>query len=373
MLPMMQTTAPSTHTLIELQKAFGVGAIFPTQLVVVANPGETTSDENRTKWLNSTCEALGHIAEHVNTKMQAWSSLPPFTNEAFAGLMILDGKCQTEGQGPSIGNWNTAGTPYAATTVLISYQIDPFSTEGQAWITALRDAIDTPDAKKVASWYVTGTGPIEMDAAGLTFARLPMMVGLMMCVVFVVISIASRSIIAPLRAVFCLLWMLVVTYGLAIYTYQDGLLSFLSWSQLGQRETGAMSWLSVPMAGAMMVGLGLDYDIFYSERVIEEWEYGYDERQAATRALGATANTITAAGCIMVVAFGALLVSETPALNEIAFLLIVSVIVDCFITTKVIIPCAMSLLGKLNFWPRKHRVLPGPGQLLSLPGVPPAH
>merc|ERR1719263_10182 len=130
-----------------------------------------------------------------------------------------------------------------------------------------------------------------------------------------------------------------MTYGLAIYTYQDGLLSFLNLPQLGKRESGAMSWLSPAMAGAMLVGLGLDYDIFYSERVIEEWEHGYNEKEAAVRALGATANTISAAGCIMVVAFLALLVSTTPALNEIAFLLIISVIIDCFITTKVIIPC----------------------------------
>merc|ERR1719506_358450 len=179
----------------------------------------------------------------------------------------------------------------------------------------------------------------------------------MMCVVFVVIASAFRSVVAPLRAVFCLMWMLVLVFGAAVYIYQDGLLSFLNWSQLGKRDSGAMSWLSPAMAGAMMVGLGLDYDIFYSERVVEEWEHGYNEKESAVRALGATANTISAAGLIMVVAFVALLVSETPVLNEIAFLLTVSIIIDCFITTKIIIPCAMALLSRVNFWPRKQPTL----------------
>jgi len=361
LLPMMPTDSSATHNLIELQNSFGVGAVFPTQLILVAPPGSTSTDSNLTQWLQGTCDQLGLIAEHVNSKMDSLQQA--FTSKAFSGAMILNGRCQTT---PGPGKWNTGGVPHTATLVMISYPIDPFSTQGQKWIAALREAIDTPSAKAVASWYVYGTGPVQIDASQATFDRFPIMVAMMMCVVFVVIALSFKSFVAPARAVFCLLWMLVVTYGLAIFTYQDGLLSFLNWSQLGKRESGAMSWLSPAMAGAMMVGLGLDYDIFYSERVVEEWEHGYDEKESAVRALGATANTISAAGLIMVVAFAALLVSETPCLNEIAFLLTVSIIIDCFITTKIIIPCAMALLSRSNFWPRKQPGLPAREQV-SLP------
>ena len=54
-------------------------------------------------------------------------------------------------------------------------------------------------------------------------------------------------------------------------------------------------------------------------------------------------------------AFGALLFSDSAALNQIGFLLIVGVLIDCFITTKIIIPTAMALLP-CNFWPRKRPV-----------------
>jgi len=114
-----------------------------------------------------------------------------------------------------------------------------------------------------------------------------------------------------------------------------------------------MCWFSPCIACSVLVGLGLDYDIFYSERVAEECEHGLNEKDASLRALTVTGNTISAAGIIMVAAFLALLLCTTPALNEIAFLLIVGVIVDCFITTKLIIPCVMALLGRWNFWPRK--------------------
>lgn len=91
---------------------------------------------------------------------------------------------------------------------------------------------------------------------------------------------------------------------------------------------------------------------YFTERLAEEREHGYVERVAASRALAATANLISAAGVIMMVAFLSVLLSSTASLNEIAFMLIVGILIDCFITTKVVIPASVALTGKLTFWPR---------------------
>ena len=62
------------------------------------------------------------------------------------------------------------------------------------------------------------------------------------------------------------------------------------------------------------------------------------------RALAFTANTISAAGLIMVMAFSALLVSTTASMNEISLLLIIGILCDCFVTTKLIIPSSIAIL-----------------------------
>ena len=80
-------------------------------------------------------------------------------------------------------------------------------------------------------------------------------------------------------------------------------------------------------------------------------EGGFSEGEAAVRALAFTADTISSAGLIMAVAFLSLLLSATPTLNEIAFLLTIGVLLDCFVTTKVIIPASIGLLGQYVFWP----------------------
>lgn len=361
LLPMMPRDTVSTNTVLDLQDSFGVGTIFPNQVIAIPPEGATATEAGRASWLAASCAVLQAVADEVNVDPK----LPPFTSGAFMGPMIMAGRCSSD-TGPS-ASWSSVGSPYSAAKVMIQYELDPFSTEGQAWIIRLREAFAKTSATEVASWYILGAGPIQMDVANKTFKHLPLMVSLMMVVVFIVIGVAFRSVVAPLRAVFCLLWMLVITFGCAIFVFQDGALSFLHWAPLGQRDTGAMSWMSPCMAFSMVVGLGLDYDIFYSERVAEEWNHGYDEKTAAVRALAATANTISAAGIIMVMAFGALLVSATPALNEISFLLILGVLLDCFVTTKVIIPCAMSLLGRANFWPRKQDQTAAAGTLTEGP------
>merc|ERR1719199_1549496 len=142
---------------------------------------------------------------------------------------------QDEGAGMGGNGWSMERHPYSATKVMISYPIDCFSPHGQQWIIALRDAVHTSSAGSLGSWYIYGAGPVQMDASNKTFEKLPLMVLLMMCAVFVVIAIAFKSFVAPLRAVFCLLWMLVITYGIAIFTYQFGLLDGLHWSQVGKR------------------------------------------------------------------------------------------------------------------------------------------
>lgn len=364
LLPLMPSDSDATHSLLDLQDAFGVGALFPVTLLLVPPPGATATDSGRAVWLEQTCQALQAIAADVNTDR----NIPAFTAKAFNGAMILNGTCTTTG----LATWSNLHGPYSATKVSISYAIDPFSSEGQAWMLRIRSAVN--EHTDVATWYMAGDAATQMDVANKTFSRFPFMIVLMMVIVVVLLTVSFKSIVAPLRAVFCLLWMLTVTIGLAIFTYQNNMLGFLGMSQLAERRDGAMHFMSPCVAFSVLVGLGLDYDIFYTERVIEECEHGHAEPVSAVRALTATANIISAAGFIMAAAFFALLLSSSPTLNEIAFLLIVGVLIDCAITTKIIIPVVIGVLRQFNFWPRKFESAQRQANLnISLIGCSPAN
>ena len=159
--------------------------------------------------------------------------------------------------------------------------------------------------------------------------------------------------------------MLVVTIGASVMVYQLGYLEGLGLQALapsGERQ--ALFWLSPTITLAILVGLGLDYDIFLMDSVMEHWQEGKDARSAVIAALDQAGTIISAAGIIMFLAFGALLASTTPVLNQIGFMLCIGVLIDCFITTKLTIPALMACVpDAANFWPKKRPPPPTAGDI----------
>lgn len=238
---------------------------------------------------------------------------------------------------------------------------DPFSSETQDWIKRFREVVDDYQRsphhyEHIGSVGLLGQGPIQLDTANAVFARFPLMIGVTFGVVFVLLGVAFKTPVVPIRAIVCLTLMLTFTYGLAVMTYQLGSLDAAGIASMSKDSSGSMNWMPPMISFSVMVGLGLDYDVFLMESIAEERKTGLSDTEAVMSGLCQTANVISVAGVVMLVAFVALLISATPALNEIAFLLLIGIIVDCFVTTKFIIPSAMGLLGSVNFWPQKFTV-----------------
>ena len=400
LLPMMPVGDAATASFVALQQQFGVGSVFATTLLIRPPAGTNASEP---AWLDAVCHALQGMAANVSADLASdgWNYTMPPT--AFAGLMMpVGGKCtggllsELDGLRQQLAKNDPALLPRLdeyiakaedgvvkqycnaalnATKVGVTIDIDPFTAQGQAWVRAMRRAMaraaavrfepqasnasgewasgDGPAAVELGGFHLTGVAPEQMDGAAYTFAALPRMVGVTLGIVCLVLGAAFRSALVPLRAVVCLVWMLCLVFGAAVAVYQLGLLQALGWSPL-QPSGGDLFWMSPCIAFAIVVGLGLDYDVFFMESVVEQHDRGASTKQAVVNALEHTGGIICAAGVIMALAFGALLVGHTPALNQIGFVLVLGVLIDCFVTTKLIIPCCMALIpDRANLWPRR--------------------
>ena len=390
----------ATASFVDLQQQFGVGSVFANTMLIHPPAGTNASDP---AWLDAVCHALQDMAANVSTDLASdgWNyTMPP---SAFTGLMMpVGGKCtggllsELDELRQEFAKNHSALLPQLdgyiakaedgvvkkycnaarnATKVGVTIDIDPFTAQGQAWVRAMRRAMaraaavrfepaalnasgewasgDGPAAVELGGFHLTGVAPEQMDGAAYTFAALPRMVGVTLGIVCLVLGAAFRSALVPLRAVVCLVWMLCLVFGAAVAVYQLGLLQALGWSPL-QPSGGDLFWMSPCIAFAIVVGLGLDYDVFFMESVVEQHDRGASTKQAVVNALEHTGGTICAAGVIMALAFGALLVGHTPALNQIGFVLVLGVLIDCFVTTKLIIPCCMALIpDSANLWPRR--------------------
>eukprot|EP00928_Gymnodinium_smaydae_P031588 TRINITY_DN23140_c0_g1_i1.p1 TRINITY_DN23140_c0_g1~~TRINITY_DN23140_c0_g1_i1.p1 ORF type:complete len:1055 (+),score=164.37 TRINITY_DN23140_c0_g1_i1:91-3165(+) len=334
-LPCMPDNSEVKHTLLKIEESFGMGTVFPTRILIVPPEGSLMTAANRSLWFSKTCNALKDIAETVNVD----PTIPPFTASAFAGKMIIDGTCTNDAQLGPILSWSHVGGNYSATEVLISYSLNPFSIEGRDWIQRLRGAVKQHE--EVGTWFVDGDAVYHWDYATEVGGRFPHVLMWMTGLVFLCMLVFSRSLVSPLRALLCLAWMLVIGLGLTILAFQ--------------LEDGSIYWMVPIISMPMMIGLGFDYDVFYTEAVVERCERGDAVAEAAVRSLANTADTITAAGVIMVLAFVPLLFGSTAVLRQISLLLILGVLVDCFVSTKFVVPAAIGLMDSCSFWPRRFK------------------
>jgi uncharacterized membrane protein YdfJ with MMPL/SSD domain len=96
----------------------------------------------------------------------------------------------------------------------------------------------------------------------------------------------------------------------------------------------------------------VDFSVFLLERCYEYREAGFSNRDSVVCGVAQTGSVITGAGTIMMLAFGGLLFSDNPSLNETSFFLVVAVVADTFIVRTILVPSVMILLGEANWYPR---------------------
>jgi len=234
--------------------------------------------------------------------------------------------------------------------VSVKLGVDPFGVEGQDWLDCMRALMPT-EGKAAPRFQLTmGAAPV-VDCMDSVKSIFPAMILATFGAVFVICGLFFRSVVVPLRAILTISMTLGWVYGFGVLTYQRGALAWLGAAEVANMH--GVSWMVPVMSFTILVGLGLDYDIFLLTRILEFREMGYDDRSAVLLGLSHTGYVISAAGVIMVIAFGGLFLSAEAAMNELAFFLVFDISMDTFIIRTILVPCVMAIVGTYNFWPRR--------------------
>jgi putative drug exporter of the RND superfamily len=114
--------------------------------------------------------------------------------------------------------------------------------------------------------------------------------------------------------------------------------------------TGPIESFIPVMIFAIVFGLSMDYEVFLVARMHEEWERSRDARRAVDEGLASTGRVITAAGAIMIVVFGAFVLSPERMLQQFGLGLAVAILLDAFLIRCLIVPAVMALLGERAWW-----------------------
>jgi putative drug exporter of the RND superfamily len=214
---------------------------------------------------------------------------------------------------------------------------------------------------------VGGNTAIFVDFARVLSSKLPLFIGLVVVLSFLLLAMVFRSLIIPLTAAVMNLLSIGAAFGVLVAVFQWGWLgSVFQVSRAGPVE----SFLPV-MLFAILFGLSMDYEVFLISRIQEEWLISGDNRTAVRKGLAATGKTITAAALIMILVFGSFILGGERVIKEFGLGLAAGIAIDALLIRMAIVPALMFMFGRLNWWfPRSlDRILP---HLNVDPDLPPA-
>ena len=206
----------------------------------------------------------------------------------------------------------------------------------------LPPAVDATGA--VAS--VGGTTAAFIDDSEQTASRLPLLIGGVVVLSFLLLMSVFRSFAVALKAAIMNILSIGAAYGVMALAADGGWLGGL----VGiDSATPVPAWLPMIMF-AVLFGLSMDYEVFLLSRVREEYLRTGDNRTAVADGLASTARVITAAAAIMVTVFGAFALEDAVFLKLAGLGLATAVLVDATIVRMVLVPATMELLGDRNWW-----------------------
>jgi putative drug exporter of the RND superfamily len=233
----------------------------------------------------------------------------------------------------------------------------PQSEQTEDLVNDLRTKVLPPAVQGTgASVFVGGQTAAFVDLGERIQDRLPLFIGAVVALSFILLMMVFRSILVPLKAAIMNLLSIAAAYGVIVAIFQWGWLKGL----VGLDETVPIVSFVPMMMFAILFGLSMDYEVFLLSRIREEYYESKDNLRSVINGLAATARVITSAALIMISVFLSFVGNPDPTVKMFGVGLAVAVFVDATIVRLVLVPATMELLGAANWWlPRwLGRILP---------------
>jgi putative drug exporter of the RND superfamily len=189
---------------------------------------------------------------------------------------------------------------------------------------------------------VTGVTAIGIDISELLSASLIPFALVVVGLAFLLLMVAFRSLVVPLKATLGFLLSVGATLGAVVAVFQ--------WGWLGVADTGPVISFMPIILIAVLFGLAMDYEVFLVSRMHEEYAGGRDPQRAITRGFQASARVVAAAALIMIAVFASFIPAGDATLKPIAFALAVGVLLDAFLIRMTLVPAVLALTRHGAWW-----------------------
>jgi putative drug exporter of the RND superfamily len=224
---------------------------------------------------------------------------------------------------------------------LVETKFDPFSAAAMdqvASILATARGAQPNTSLSDASISMVGMTPMYATLRSYYNADFKLIVIMTLLVVFLILVLLLRAIVAPLYLIASVVISYLSALGLGVVFFQFVLHQ-------------AICWNVQATAFIVLVAVGADYNLLLITRIREESRFGI--RSGIIRAVRSTGGVITSAGIIFAASMFGLLFGSLSTMMQTGFIIGMGLLIDTFVVRTVTVPAMAALVGEANWWPAK--------------------
>ncbi|MGV0715982.1 RND family transporter [Mycolicibacterium sp. XJ662] len=224
---------------------------------------------------------------------------------------------------------------------LVQTALNPFGTESMDQVKSIIETAESARPNTMledAEISMVGFSAVQNDMRNYYNGDLRFIILFTLIIVFVVLVMLLRSIVAPIYLVGSVILSYLSALGIGVVFFQFILGQQLAWSVAG-------------LAFLVLVAVGADYNLLLISRIRDEARHGI--RSGVIKTVGATGGVITSAGLIFAASMFGLTFSSIAGVAQIGFVIGIGLLLDTFIVRTITVPAIAVLLKDKNWWPGK--------------------
>jgi RND superfamily putative drug exporter len=321
-----------------MQEGFGAGKIMPTQVVIVLERPARANGQFDYEVLDAVERANAELAAMDGVRSVQGPTRPQGALVDYRGIANLSAQDRAKTEALML---QYVGVGNATVMLQVVFQAEPFSQDALSMIPEMRDDLEgmasADPVLATATVYVGGGSAVMFDIKSTLDADFQIMSLVVLIGIFIVLMVVLGSILIPVRAILTIALSISWTLAVTVVLF-DHILGM------------PVLWLIPIILFVILMGLGMDYDIFLITRIREEVVKGKTDEQAIATSVERTGGIITACGIIMAGAFGSLMLSPMGMLQQMGFALAFAILLDATVVRIYLVPAIMVLAKKWNWW-----------------------
>lgn len=316
-----------------LTDSFGGGRLMPTYVVVTFSSPLVDNDAFNFNEMSTVQSISTLVADHESIQEVTGPTMPFGQAVNYQTITNASDTVTYNSMLDAIGKDNQSAL------ITVRFHIDPYSSQAINIAQDIRTKLHAnyDNAPNVTGIYLGGTTGGILDTKDAFQNQFNSILPIVALGVGVVLFLVLGSIILPVFAVISVLMSIVWTLAITILLFQSAF-------------NYGLLFITPLVLFVLLLGLGMDYNIFILTRIREEAAKGQSLNEAIIHAIQQTGGIITAAAIILAGSLGALMLSSNLMLREMGFAFAFSILIDAIIVRTYLVPAVMSTFGKWNWY-----------------------